>query len=156
MAGKRLSFETGLVEYDINGAVSVRFNPTDEAFVERLYSTFSELEGRQGEFQERIDSIGDDGAAMFAYAQERDADMRKTIDALLGEGVADALFPDMNCYALADGLPVWVNLFLAIAEEVADSFDAEQGKADPRLKGYNKKYEAMMKKYRPAAKGSRK
>lgn len=148
MAGKKLEFSTGVVTYDLNGAVEVSFNPTDERFVERFYDTFTELESRQDEFQRRVDEIGDDGKALFEYARERDAEMRATIDALLGEGVADALFPDMNCYALADGLPVWINLMFAIADEVADGFKDQDGRADPRLKGYNKKYEGMMKKYR--------
>ncbi len=107
---KKLSFDTGVVEYDINGTAKVRFNPTDATFVERLYNTFTELESKQEEFQARIDEIGDDGERMFAYAGERDREMRGLIDGLLGEGTADALLPNMNCYALADGLPVWINL----------------------------------------------
>lgn len=149
---KKLSFDTGVVEYDINGAAKVRFNPTDAAFVEKLYGTFTELEAKQEEFQKRVDDIGDDGEKMFAYADERDREMRGLIDGLLGEGTADALFPNMNCYALADGLPVWINLMFAIAEEVEASYSAEQKKGDPRIKGYNKKYAAMMAKYKKGKK----
>ncbi|MCI8469363.1 MAG: hypothetical protein HFJ75_07775 [Eggerthellaceae bacterium] len=145
---KKLSFDTGVAEYDINGKVKVRFNPTDSGFVERLYKLFSDLEAKQGEFQERIDEIGEDGEAMFAYAAERDAEMRAMIDGLLGDGVAAALFPGMNCYALADGLPVWVNLMFALAEEVEKAYEDEQGRSDPRIRGYNKKYEAMRAKYK--------
>lgn len=145
---KKLKVDTGVVEYDINGAIKVRFNPTDAMFIERFYKTFDDLEKQQGEFQKRVDEIGDDGAAMFAYASERDEEMRGIVDSLLGEGVSAALFGNMNCYALADGMPVWVNLMFAIAEEVADSTDREFAKGDPRLKTYSKKYEAMAKKYR--------
>ena len=123
--GKVLSFDTGLVEYDINGAVTVRFNPT-----------------------RKVDEIGEDGAAMFAYAKERDREMRGIIDGLLGEGVADALFANMNCYALADGLPVWINLMFAVADEIQSAYTAEQKKTDPRIAGYNKKYQGMMQKYK--------
>ena len=95
---KTLTFETGLVEYDINGMATARFNPTDSVFVERLYKTMTDLDARQGEFQKRVDSIeigehGEGGEEMFAFANERDAEMRELIDKLLGEGVADALFP---------------------------------------------------------------
>lgn len=145
---KSLKFDTGVAEYDINGDVKARFNPTDTAFVERLYKVFDDLSGKQDEFQKRIDEIGEDGAAMFAYATERDAEMRGLIDGLLGAGVSDALFADMNCYALADGLPVWVNLMFAIAEEIEAAYGAEQKRSDPRVRGYNKKYEAMRKKYK--------
>lgn len=144
---KSLSFDDGLVEYEINGRATARFNPTDAAFVERLYQAFTDLDDKQEEFQARVSEIGTDGAEMFAYAKERDADMRKIIDGLLGEGVTDALFPDMNCYALADGLPVWINLLFAVAEEIEDAYHLEQGKTDPRIKACNAKYANMMKKY---------
>ena len=74
------------------------------------------------------------------------------IDNLLGAGVADALFPGMNCYALADGLPVWINLMFAVADEVEATFTDEQKKSDPRVKAYNGKYAAMAKKYKRARK----
>ena len=88
---KSLTFDTGVVEYEINGAATVRFNPTDTVFVERMYRTFTDLDERQGEFQKKVDEIDGDGEEMFAYAKERDAEMRGIIDDLLGEGVADAL-----------------------------------------------------------------
>ncbi|WP_304598243.1 hypothetical protein [Adlercreutzia caecimuris] len=145
---KTLKFDTGVEEYDLNGCFKARFNPTDTSFVERLYKVFDDLEKAQGAFQARVDEIGDDGPALFAYAAERDAEMRGHIDSLLGEGAADALFPDINCYAMADGLPIWVNLMFALAEEVEDAFAREQGKGDPRVRKYNAKYEAMRKKYK--------
>ena len=148
MAKKSLTFDTGLVEYDINGAVTVRFNPADAAFTERLYNVFTELDARQDEFRQKVDEIGEDGAAMFAYANERDKEMRGIIDGLLGEGVADALFPNQNCYALADGLPVWINLMFAIADEIQDAYSDNQKRADPRVAGYSKKYNAMLAKYK--------
>lgn len=144
---KALTFDTGVVEYDINGVAKARFNPTDSAFVERVYKVFDDLSARQEEFQKRVEEIGDDGEAMFSYAAERDAEMRVLIDGLLGAGVSDALFADMNCYALADGLPVWINLMFAVAEEIEAASSAEQKRSDPRMRGYSKKYEAMRKKY---------
>ena len=36
----------------------------------------------------------------------------------------------------------------AISEEIEAAFGAEQKKADPRVRGYNKKYEAMRRKYK--------
>lgn len=150
MASKKLSFDTGVVEYNINDAVTVRFNPADVNFTERMYNAFMELDKRQDEFQKRVEEIGDDDEQMFAYANERDAEMRGIIDGLLGEGVADALFPNMNCYALADGMPVWINLMFAIAEEVRDSFTSEHAKADPRLRQYNEKNAELLAKYKKA------
>lgn len=149
---KSLSVADGLTEYDINGVVTVRFNPTDSGFVERLYGTFTDLDARQDEFRQEVDAIGDDGPAMFEYAHKRDAEMRGIIDGLLGDGVADALFPNMNCYAMADGLPVWMNLMFAIADEVQAAYTSEQKRSDPRVQGYSKKYNAMLNKYQQGGK----
>lgn len=146
---KQLKFDTGLVEYEING-VPVAFNPADSSFAERLYDCFAQLDSRQGEFSKRVQEIGDDGEKMFAYANERDAEMRETIDSLLGDGVADKLFPNMNCYALADGMPVWINLMVAIAEEIEGAFSREQKRNNPRMQKISAKNEELLAKYRKA------
>ena len=147
---KTITFDTGIVEYEINGAATVRFNPTDVNFTERMYNSFAELDERQDEFQQRIDEIGENGEELFAYAKERDREMRGIIDGLLGDGVSDKLFPDMNCYALADGMPIWINLLFAIAEEIHDAFTEEQKKADPRIRKFNDKHEELLAKYKKA------
>lgn len=147
MSDKNLTFDTGLVTYHINGSADVCFNPTDPDFVEKLYRTFDELDERQDEFKKRVSDIGTKKDEMFLYARERDKEMRGMIDGLLGEGVSDALFHDMNVYSLAGGLPVWINLFFAIADEIHDAYDSEHDKADPRIKSYNAKYQKLMAKY---------
>ncbi len=145
---KILNFDTGIEEFVINDKATVYFNPTDVVFVEKLYDAFTGLESKQDEFQKRVDEIGSDGEQMFAYASERDHEMRSIIDDLLGDGIADALFPNMNCYALANGLPVWMNLMFAIAETIEAGFTAEQKKSDPRLKKFSQKYDGMVSKYK--------
>ncbi len=140
---KSLTFETGLVEYDINGAVSVKFNPADETFTQKLYDAFKTLDKLQTEFAD-----GDD----FSKFIELDKEMRAIIDDLLGEGVSDALFENMNCYALAGGLPAWVNLVMAILYEVTEAYEREFGKTDARVKEHRAKYETMLSKYRKGSK----
>lgn len=140
---KTLSFETGLVEYDLNGSATVRFNPTDESFVSKLYDAFGKLDGLQAKL---TDGGGDAGDVLRRFG-DLDAEMRATIDGLLGEGVADALFPGMNCYAIADGLPVWCNLMLALLDEVTEAYEREFGKTDGRIRAHGDKYNAMMAKY---------
>lgn len=136
---KALTFETGLVEYDINGTATVSFNPTDEYFVQKLYETFTTLDKLQDSFAKGTD---------FSQFVGLDKDMRLSIDKLLGEGVSDALFADMNCYALAGGLPVWTNLILALLDEVSSAYESEFGKTDARMKAHEKKYNAMIAKYK--------
>lgn len=134
---KTLTFETGLVDYDFNGVYTARFNPTDETFISKLEGAFDSLDGIQ-------ETVKDSPFEKFA---ELDRDMRVTIDGLLGDGAADALFPNMNCYAIADGLPVWMNLVLALMDEVSEACEREFGKTDGRMKAHSKKYDAMLAKY---------
>lgn len=135
---KALSFDTGLVKYNINGAFELSFNPTDSAFVEGLFNTFDELDKKQEEYKAEIQKA--EKREIFAIARRRDAEMRGMIDTALGAPVCEAVFGSMNVYAMADGLPVWANLLFAIMDEIDTSFAAEQRRTNPRLEKYTKKY----------------
>ena len=134
-----LKFENGLVTYNLNGACEVSFNPTDSAFVERLFNTFDRLDKKQEAYKADIDKIADK-KEIFEIARKRDAEMRAMIDETLGTPVCDALFGSMNVYALADGLPVWCNLMLAVMGEIDTTFAREQKKTNPRIAKYTAKY----------------
>ena len=136
---KSLSIETGLVSYDLNGKVTVEFNPTDSAFVERLYSAFEDMDKKQEAYRGQIEAL-EDKREVFKVTRECDAKMRKTIDELFGVPVCDPLFGGMNIYAMSDGLPAWANLMLTIMDEIDDSLKAEQKKMQPRLDKYTKRY----------------
>lgn len=134
-----LKFDTGLVTYNLNGACEVSFNPTDSAFVERLFNTFDSLDKKQEAHKAEIEKVADK-REIFDIARKHDAEMRAMIDETLGTPVCDALFGGMNVYALADGLPVWANLMLAIMDEIDTSFAREQKKTNPRIAKYTAKY----------------
>lgn len=134
-----IKFDTGLVEYDINGKCKVYFNPTDGTFVERLFNCFSDLDKKHEAYVAEIERCGDK-AKIFDIARERDKEMRDTINGILGTDVCDPLFGNMNLYALADGLPVWCNLMLAIMDECDSAFSREQMRTNPRIKKYTAKY----------------
>ena len=148
---KALNFDTGVSEYDINGTAKVRFNPTDAEFVERLYNTFKTLEEQQDELQKQIEEIGADGERILVVAHTRDEAMRGYINELFAQdGIADEIFNGINCYALADGMPIWVNLLFAIAEEIDAAF-SEQGKRhDPRMQKLTDKNAELLAKYKKA------
>lgn len=70
-----------------------------------------------------------------------DADTRKILrERGLGESRDAAVFGTMNVYALADGLPVWCNLMLAIIDEMDSSFAREKKASNPRVQKYLAKY----------------
>jgi hypothetical protein len=139
-----IKFDTGLVTYDLNGKAQVSFNPTDSAFVERLYKTFEELDKKQDAYKAEVERIADK-KEIFEVARRRDGEMRQMIDEALGAPVCDAVFGGMNVYAMADGLPAWCNLMLAIMDEIDTSFAREQKLTNPRVSKYTAKYQKYQK-----------
>ena len=137
---KELNFETGLVTYKLNGTVDVSFNPTDSNFVKRLFDGYETLDKKQGYYKERVEKEADK-AKIFEFAREQDAEMREIIDGLFETPVCDALFGNMNVYAMANGLPVWCNLMFAVMDEIDTGFAREQKATNPRLEAYRKKYQ---------------
>ena len=138
MESKALQFDTGVVDYNINDVVHISFNPTDTAFVEGLFKTFDALDAKQEAYRAEAEKA--EKREIFAIARRWDAEMREMLDETLGAPVCDALFGDMNVYAMASGLPVWANLLLAIMDEVDTVFAREQKMTDARVRKYSEKY----------------
>lgn len=136
---KELSFGSGLVTYLVNGKREVSFNPTDSSFIEQLHSSFDELDKKQECYKERIAKMKEN-KEIFTVARELDGEMRVILDGILGEGFCDDVFGAMNVYALADGLPAWANLLLAIMDEVDVSFANQQKQSNDKIQKYVKKY----------------
>lgn len=44
---KELTLNTGEIEYKLNDKCTVRFNPTDPAFADRIYTALDELSQKQ-------------------------------------------------------------------------------------------------------------
>lgn len=135
-----LNFSTGIVTYQLIGQCEVLFNPTDAAFVEKLFSAFDSLDRMQEENKEKM-KASEDIRDTFKIARKMDAEMRGIIDAVFNCPVCDAVFHEMNVYALADGLPVWSNLLLSVIDEIDDAMTQEQKKTNPRLAKYLDKYQ---------------
>lgn len=136
---EELGFETGLVTYCINGKCEISFNPTDGVFVKRLYDAFEHMESKQEHYRDMVEKTANK-KEIFDVAQTMDAEMRELIDGTLGDGICDALFGEMNVYAMADGLPVWCNLMLTIIDKTDTAFAREQKAMNPRIKKYTDKY----------------
>ena len=131
---RELNFDTGVVEYQVNGGSVIRFNPADTRFVEKLHKLFEKL----GATQEEIPGEGQ----VFALMEQKDAAMRQNLDEVFGEGTAHSLFPDVGLYALAGGLPLWANFLLAVLDEVERAMGEQQRLASPRVEKYMAKYAA--------------
>ena len=128
---KELSFDTGVVEYQVNGGAVLRFNPADTHFVRRLHDLFEEL----GQEQQAEGGV-------FDTLEKKDAAMRERLDGLFGPGTCQAVFGTLGLYALAGGLPLWANFLLAVLEEVESAVDAQQQAASPRVAYYMERFAA--------------
>lgn len=133
-----ISFDTGIREYNINNVYTARFNPTDENMMLKIEQVMKSFDDVQKDVA---------GTSDFSLFVDLDKSMREKIDDILGDGAADALFPDFNCFAIADGLPVFMNLLFALLDICHDAFEAEYGKTDQRFKAYSNKYAALRAKY---------
>ena len=134
---KELNFDLGLNEYDLGGKVTVKFNPTDVSFLEKLSDSFATLDRIQEEVKrEEITEEKD----VYNLAKNLDQKMRDIINALFGQDVCTSLFGEMNLFSSAGGLPVWANLMLAIADEVQASMQGELKERENRIRKYTEKY----------------
>ena len=141
---KDLNFDSGVVTYSLNGKCEVSFNPTDSNFVERIHTAFNDLDKKQDEYKSRIEKMADK-KEIFEFARERDAEMRTIIDGVFDTPVCDAVFGGMNIYAMASGLPAWVNLMLAVMDECDTTFAREQKATNPRIAKYTAKWSKYKK-----------
>ena len=134
-----IRFDTGVVAFNLNDKIEVSFNPTDSAVVEKIYSTFEELDRKQEAYKAEIEKCADK-KEIFEIARRRDAEMRDMIDGLFEKPVCAALFGTMNVYSLADGLPVWCNLMLAVIDQIDTTFSREQKRTNPRIAKYTDRW----------------
>ena len=136
---KNLSFPDGLEEYRLNSRVTVRFNPTDVGFLEKLSSAFEKLDALQEEVRASRERITDD-REVFPVARELDTKMRAILNELFSEDICTPLFGGLNLFASSGGLPVWANLMLAISEEVQSCMSSELVAREKRIAKYVDKY----------------
>ena len=138
---KQLDFDLGLEEYRLNGKVTVRFNPTDAGFLERLAETYEELDALQEQVTKQGEEIKSE-KELFPFAKELDRQMRAVLDGLFDMPVCGELFGSMNVFSSASGLPVWANLMLVVTEEVERALLGEMEKREARIAKYVETYRA--------------
>ena len=136
---KSLSIPDGLEEYRLNDRVTVRFNPTDMNFLEKLAAAFEKLDALQEEVRASRETITDE-REVFPLARDLDAKMRAILNELFDAEICEPIVGSMNLFASSGGLPVWANLMLAIADEVQASMDSELKQREARIRKYTEKY----------------
>lgn len=131
--------ETGVVSFNINDKVTIEFNPTDAEFVEKIFDVFNSMDERQERYQTLVQKTANK-KEVFEIARRESNEMREVIDNLFEQPVCEPLFGKMNVLALADGLPVWANLMLAIFDQIDTTFILERNKTNPRIRKYTERW----------------
>lgn len=127
-------------------AVTVRFNPTNMLFAEKLFSTFDDMDAIGEKYVKKLDETTD-SKSLFAITRAAENDMREKLNSLFGTDFCTPLFGEYeSVYASdGDGLPVWATILLATIDEIGTSFVAEKEKTNPRIKKYTEKYNRRRK-----------
>ena len=138
---KKLQFDTGVEEYQLNDNCVVHFNPADPVFVERIYTVMEKLQKMQDSQKEITEEN------LFEELHARDKVMRESINSLFPDDgdVCAMLFNNVGLYAFSGGMPLWANLLFAILDEMEDNLTDEQKKSSPRMEYYKKKYGKYLK-----------
>lgn len=135
---KKVIIDSGVQEYSLNDKCSVFFNPVDTEFADRIYTAFDELRKKQE--KRTLDLEKMTTRETFDYLKRLDREMRDTIDGVFGQPVCEPLFGSMSVYASAGGTPVWMNLMLAIIDELDEGVKREKAFHSEKLAKYTKKY----------------
>lgn len=136
---KELKIATGVENYKLNDSVEVSFNPTDAAFGEKLFNAFDTLDKRQESYKAEVGKA-EGKRELFDVVRKLDGEMREIINDVFEFDVCSGLFGELNVYALAEGLPLWANLLLAIMDEMDETVMREKKAMNPRIAKYTKKY----------------
>ena len=130
-----IKVNTGLVDYDLGGKVTVSLNPTDVMFGDKLFDAIDELCNISDE------PLPDDTKEMLTVLLDRDKRAREIIDNLFGKEVCRPLYDTISVFAIADGLPLWANLLIAILEQMQTGAEKRYAEVEKKIKKYTAKYE---------------
>ena len=134
-----LHISTGVEELVLNGKVHISINLTDASFAKLLFTRFSALEEKDRAWRERMKALHDPKTVMEEW-DKGDRMFREAIDGVLGEGTCEALIGSTSVRALAEGLPIWANILLAIIEQMDNALTRQEKTVNPKLQKYLNKY----------------
>lgn len=130
-----LLLDGGLVTYRINGKCEILFNPSDINYLRRINEAFEKLSSIYDKYA-NMEATDDE---VFQIARERDEAMVTVINEAVNADINTALDGISIC-AFAGGLPIWLNLILALIDTMDDSAKNIEKEANEKIKKYTKKY----------------
>ena len=135
-----LNFDDGVQEYDLNGKCTIRINPTDFAFVDKMFQTFTVMEKKDANWREKLSKTSETKEILQIYAEGNDM-IRAGLDEILGDGVCAACFGVVNVLSFgSNGIPIWMNLILAVMDTMDTAYAKAQKATNPAINKYLQKY----------------
>lgn len=142
---EELKFETGLVEFSVNGSRTIRFNPSDPGFLETLYGLVAKIDAIEADMAKKKDK-SNDPAKFFDIVRSSDKRMRDAVDSVFGDGFCADVFNGIHVTALAGGLTVLENLVFAIMDRMDDSVKENMAQRNDKIAKYTAKYQKYLQK----------
>lgn len=141
-----LSLDLGIQEFKITDDFSIRFNPSDIRFVERLFNTFEEIERIHTDAFTRLDAGAESTGEVFDALNEAEKTIREKIDGLFGAPLCEHIFYDpeigeLSVFAASDGMHLWMNLFFELLDHVDTTVIKEEKRSNPRMEAILAKYQ---------------
>lgn len=115
---KKLTIDTGIQEFEINGGGVLRFNPSDPNVYHRFFALTQEIGRIDEELQQEVAALPEgDGQGGLRALQNADAKAKALLNEVFGlHNDFDRILDGVNVMAVgANGQRVIVNLFEALA-----------------------------------------
>ncbi len=132
---KKLTFDSGIQEFQINGSGVLRFNPGDPNVYARLLDALDGMQDVEKALVEKAEKIPqDDGAAVLRLMAEADRQMKAILNRVFGGGNDfDEILGGVNVMAVCDNgeraVTNLLNALMPIIQEGAERCAKQQANA---------------------------
>lgn len=129
---EKLTFDSGIREFEINGRGVLRFNPSDPNVYARLMGALDEIKAVEGDLVEQAKGIQqDDGAAVLRLMAQTDKQVKGILGEVFGpENDFDDILGGVNVMAVASNgervITNLLNVLTPIIQEGAEKFAKQQ------------------------------
>lgn len=138
-----LNFKTTLKTYTINDDENavIKINTTDFGLIDRLKN----LVERTGKIADKYKAMSEDKLNIDVFI-DFDKDIRKEIDYVLGEGVSQSAFGDVNCLSICDdGSMIFENFLNCVVPVILDDVQTAVANRSKHIEKYTNQAKRLTK-----------
>ena len=138
-----LNFKTPLKTYAINDDENavIKINTTDFGLIDRLKN----LVERAGKIADKYKTMSEDKLNIDVFI-DFDKDIRKEIDYVLGEGVSQSAFGDVNCLSICDdGSMIFENFLNCVVPVILDDVQTVVANRSKHIEKYTNQAKRLAK-----------